>query len=78
MSSTACRCTTTRGRVLPSASLDVSAGIDLLRSEPVKLRVQIDAFNMANRLNLINFAGVFSGTAVDAPRSYAVRLRTEF
>ena len=28
--------------------------------------------------HLINFAGVFSGTALDVPRSFAVRLRTEF
>jgi hypothetical protein len=67
-----------RGRVLPSASLDASAGLDLLRTERVKLRLQMDVLNLTNRLNLINFAGVFSGTAVDAPRSYGVRLRTEF
>jgi len=27
---------------------------------------------------VINFSGVFSGTAIDAPRSFAVRLRTDF
>src|SRR5262249_11985213 len=67
-----------RGRVLPSSSLDASAGIDVLRREPLKVRLQMDVMNLTNRLNLINFAGVFSGTAVDAPRNYAVRLRAEF
>ena len=67
-----------RGRIHPSASLDLSAGIDLVRTDKFKVRLQADGFNLANRLNLINFAGVFSGTAVDASRNFAVRLRTEF
>jgi len=34
--------------------------------------------NLTNRLNVINFAGLFSGTALGAPRSVAIRLRAEF
>ncbi len=67
-----------RGRVRPTSALDVSAGVEILHSEDLKLRLQADAFNLANRLNLINFAGVFSGTALDVPRSFAVRLRADF
>jgi len=67
-----------RGRIRPSANLDASIGIELAHSDHLKVRAQVDVFNLTNRLNLINFAGVFSGTALDAPRSYAVRLRTEF
>jgi hypothetical protein len=67
-----------RGRVRPSSSLDASIGVELLRADRMKLRLQADAFNLANRLNLINFSGVFSGTALDVPRSYSVRLRAEF
>src|SRR5262249_40862232 len=67
-----------RGRILPSASLDASVGVDLVHSHRLTVPAQFDAFNLTNRLTLINFAGVFSGTAVDAPRNYAVRLRTEF
>jgi hypothetical protein len=67
-----------RGRIRPSSSVDASAGIELIHSDRAKVRFQADAFNLANRLNLINFSGVFSGTAIDAPRSFAVRLRTEF
>ncbi len=67
-----------RGRIRPSFSLDASAGIELLHSDRMKLRFQADAFNLTNRLNLINFAGVFSGTALDVPRSFAIRARSEF
>ncbi|HLH32790.1 MAG TPA: TonB-dependent receptor, partial [Terriglobia bacterium] len=67
-----------RGRVRPSSSVDASAGVELVHTDKAKLRFQTDAFNLTNRLNVINFAGVFSGTAVDAPRSYGVRLRAEF
>ena len=30
--------------------------------------------NLTNRLDVINFAGLFSGTALAAPRSVAVRV----
>lgn len=67
-----------RGRVRPSSSLDLSAGTDLLRRERWKVRVQGDVMNVTDRLNVINFAGLFSGTALDAPRWGAVRLEMEF
>ena len=67
-----------RGRVKPSSSLDASLGVEVIQSEKMRLRFQADVFNIANRLNLINFAGVFSGTAVDASRHFAIRMRTEF
>jgi outer membrane receptor protein involved in Fe transport len=67
-----------RGRIYPSSSLDVSGGVEIIHSEKMKLHLQADVFNLANRLNLINFAGVFSGTALDMPRSFALRLRSEF
>jgi hypothetical protein len=67
-----------RGRIRPSSSLDVSGGAELVHSEKIRLHLQADVFNLANRLNLINFAGVFSGTALDAPRSFTLRLRSEF
>ncbi len=42
------------------------------------LRLQADVTNVTNRLNVINFAGLLSGTAVAAPRWAAVRLHFEF
>ena len=67
-----------RGRIRPSVSLDISAGVDILQSDKLKLRLQADAFNLSNRFNLINFSGLFSGTALDAPRNFALRVRSEF
>jgi hypothetical protein len=37
-----------------------------------------DVLNIADRLNVINFAGVFSGTAIEPSRSFSVRLQTDF
>ncbi|OLC50084.1 MAG: hypothetical protein AUH43_06025 [Acidobacteria bacterium 13_1_40CM_65_14] len=67
-----------RGRVRPSISVDASLSATLLKTAARSLRVQADALNLTNRLNVINFAGLFSGTALAPPRSVAVRLRAEF
>ena len=67
-----------RGRVLPFASLDASTGVTLARSDKRSVRLQADVLNLTNRLNVVNFAGLFSGTAVAPPRSAAVRVRAEF
>jgi hypothetical protein len=66
------------GRVRPSLSMDASAGFTLRATASRGLRTQIDIRNMTNRLNVINFAGLFSGTALAAPRSVAIRIRVEF
>ena len=67
-----------RGRVYPSYSFDASAGAELFRRERRAVRVQADATNLADRLNVINFAGLFSGTAIEAGRAWSVRLAMEF
>ena len=67
-----------RGRVRPSFALSASAGFQLWKKEKQNLRVQGDVQNLTNRLNVIDFAGVFSGTALAAPRSGAVRLQLDF
>jgi hypothetical protein len=67
-----------RGRVGPSFSLDASFGAELWHRESRSVTVQADLMNLTNRLNLINFAGLLSGTAVGPPRSVGFRLRTEF
>jgi outer membrane cobalamin receptor len=63
------------GRVRPSISVDASTGITILKTKTRSLRAQVDGINLPNRLNVINFAGLFSGTALAAPRSVAVRLQ---
>jgi hypothetical protein len=65
-------------RVRPTFSLDLSAGATLVRARTRSLRVQADVLNLTNRLNVINFAGLFSGTAIGPPRSVAVRFQFDY
>jgi outer membrane cobalamin receptor len=67
-----------RNRVKPSFSLDAAAGAELWKHDAFQMRLQVDAANLNNRLNLIDFAGLFSGNAVAPPRSFALRLETRF
>jgi hypothetical protein len=67
-----------RGRVRPSLSLDAAAGAELYRKEQRSATFQIQAVNLNNRVNVINFASLFSGTAVAAPRSISTRLQLTF
>lgn len=67
-----------RGRVRPSFTLNASAGFDLLQHERRKITLQGDVMNVTDRLNLINFAGLLSGTAVAAPISASGRIRFDF
>jgi hypothetical protein len=60
-----------RGRVRPASSLDASVGVEIFHSDKMRVRLQTDVFNLTNRLTFINFAGVFSGTALDVPRSFS-------
>jgi len=62
------------GRVRPSFSLDASAGVDLWKHDTRSLRLQTDVLNLTDRLNVINFAGLFSGTALAAPRMWSARV----
>ncbi len=67
-----------RGRIRPSFSLDASAGIDVVKTDRRTIRFQADVLNLSNRLNVINFAGLFSGTAIGQPRSFSLRLAADF
>jgi carboxypeptidase family protein/TonB-dependent receptor-like protein len=67
-----------RNRVKPSFSLNASAGVDAWRHDNVSVRFQADVQNLTNRLNVIDFAGLFSGNSVAPPRSFALRVETSF
>jgi hypothetical protein len=67
-----------RGRVKPNFSLGAAAGAELYRKEARTLNFHIEAANLTDRVNVLNFAGLFSGTAVAAPRSLSARLRFTF
>jgi hypothetical protein len=66
------------GRVKPGLSFDASAGVVIARSGSRSARLQAEVRNLMNRLNVINFSGLFSGTALAPPRSFAVRLSVDF
>jgi hypothetical protein len=65
-------------RVKPNFSLNTSIGGDIWKRDNASMGLQFDATNLTNRLNLINFAGLFSGNAVAPPRGYSVRLQFAF
>jgi outer membrane receptor for Fe3+-dicitrate len=65
-------------RMKPSFSLNISAGADLYKKESRSLRLQADAENLTNRLNVLDFAGLFSAAAIAPPRSYFLRLAATF
>ena len=66
------------GRVRPSSSLDFSTGVEVLKKESRVVRLQGDLRNMTDRLNVINFNSLFSGTALASPRALSLRVRVDF
>jgi len=67
-----------RGRVKPNFALDAGAGFEVYRKEQRSAALQIQAGNLTDRVNVINFASLFSGTAVAPPRSVSGRLKLTF
>src|SRR5204863_4789473 len=47
-----------RGRVRPNFSLDLAAGAEIYHKESRSAALQIQVVNLANRLNVINFASL--------------------
>jgi hypothetical protein len=68
----------TRGRVRPSLAIGASVGAQLYKNDRLSTQIQADLTNLNNRLNVIDFGGLFSGNAIAPPRSYALRLQTQF
>jgi outer membrane receptor protein involved in Fe transport len=66
------------GRVRPSASIDAAIRAVVFKSERQQLRVQANIVNLTNRLNVINFSGLFSGSALAPPRSFGIRVQAKF
>jgi hypothetical protein len=65
-------------RPRPLWSLNASAGVILRKSEKYPIRFQVDGSNLTNSLNVIDFAGLFSGTAIGIMRSVNARLSVNF
>jgi hypothetical protein len=66
------------GRIFPSFQVNASAGADLLKTDRLKMRVQVDGQNLTNVLEVMDFGGLFSGNAIGPSRSFAMRLTTDF
>jgi TonB dependent receptor/Carboxypeptidase regulatory-like domain/TonB-dependent Receptor Plug Domain len=67
-----------RGRIRPLLAVNASAGAEIYSREQVKIRLQADGDNLNNRLNVIDFGGLFSGNAIAPGRSCGLRLNTTF
>jgi hypothetical protein len=67
-----------RGRVRPQLSIDASLGATLYTRDRVQVTIQADGSNLNNRLNVIDFGGLFSGNAIGPGRSVLLRLNARF
>jgi len=67
-----------RGRISPYLTESFSVGADLYQHEKRSLRLQADAQNLSNTLEVIDFGGLFSGNALGPSRQYTVRLVSTF
>jgi hypothetical protein len=67
-----------RGRMRPLLAVNSSLGADVYKGERMNMRFQVDGGNLNNRLNVIDFGGLFSGNAIAPARSVTMRLNTRF
>jgi hypothetical protein len=67
-----------RGRVRPNFSIDFSLGAIVWQRDGKSARLQFDLVNATDRLNVINFSGVFSGTALAPGRMAGLKLHFTF
>lgn len=66
------------GRVRPNFALDAGAGATLYNKEGREVSLEIEGHNLTNKVNVLNFASLFSGTAVAPPASVTARLKFGF
>jgi hypothetical protein len=58
--------------------VDFGLGLRFWQRDERSVSMQIDVRNASNRLNVINFTGLFSGTALAAGRQITFQIRTRF
>jgi hypothetical protein len=66
------------GRINPYFTQNASVGVDLYQREKRSVRLQADAQNLSNTLEVIDFGGLFSGNALGPSRQYTFRLVSTF
>jgi len=64
-----------RQRVRPNFSLDFSVGARVWERDQRSMTLQFDLRNATDRLNVVNFSGLFSGTALAPGRQATVQLK---
>jgi outer membrane receptor for Fe3+-dicitrate len=67
-----------RGRISPYLTENASVGADLYKREKFSMKLQADAENLSNKLEVIDFGGLFSGNAIGPSRQYSLRLVSTF
>jgi hypothetical protein len=58
--------------------VNATCGVDVYKSDRFTTRFQADGENLNNRLNVIDFGGLFSGNAIGPGRSIFLRLNAAF
>ena len=67
-----------RGRLRSNFSLDFSLGLRIWEVQDRSVSVQFDLRNTTDYLNVINFSGTFSETALGAGRQFTVQTKVRF
>jgi hypothetical protein len=67
-----------RGRILPNLTENASVSAELYQREKLSVRLQADGEDLSNRMEVIDFGGLFSGNAIGPSRSGMVRLTATF
>ena len=67
-----------QGRLRPNFSLDFAARFRLWERDQRQLSLQFDVRNATDRLNVINFTGLFSGTALAPGRQLTLQIKSRF
>ena len=67
-----------RGRIRPQLAVNASFSAELYKTDTLSTRFQVDGENLNNRLNVLDFGGLFSGNAIGPGRSFSMRLNTSF
>lgn len=67
-----------RGRIRPTLAVDSTFAVDLYQHENVTMTFRIDGENLNNRLNVLDFGGLFSGNAIAPARSVLARYDVRF
>jgi len=67
-----------RGRISPYLAENASVGADLYKREKYSVKLQADAQNLSNKLEVIDFVGLFSGNAIGPSRSFSCACQLNF